>query len=597
MNFLKTIHSYIVKTRYNLLFYILINAVVFSNFLLFFYLVGQRLNLLYNPYQFFSCFIVTLPYFFMKKRKGTIFVFLFAINVIVLSNMLYYRTYFSMMPLQSFTLVSNLNGLGDSIIDSFRLIDFFFFAPTAFAWYLYFRRLKNHIEDLNFGFRISVAAMVLCCFILMFSIELWVYHRETGYNVWSRYEQISYDQVNGARVFGFVSCWIWQIYDYLPLNDRLTAHDRKEIDDWLSINSNYSQIKNDSVVGKNLIIIIVESLESWPINSTVNNTQITPHINRLLQTQSCLYAPKVVPQVSDGRSSDTQLMVNAGLLPINIGATLSRFPDNKYYSLAKALRNHSYHTSTFVGNHPSFWNQGRMSYSFGYEQLESSLTFRMDDQFGFGLSDSSFFCQSAEKMQNISQPFCVQMITLSSHGPFKIPKEKIKLTLPDDCNEKLYNYLTAINYFDEAFGRFVEVLQKANIFHNSMIVIIGDHAGLLGDIRKKIMESKYGKELVTQEAFIPFIVINSPENIRYGNIMGQIDIYPTLLDILALHGYKWKGLGTSIFNNGKYPLAIDKRLKIIGDTTNVLRDKLDHITSAWKISDMIIRGNYFERVQ
>ena len=84
--------------------------------------------------------------------------------------------------------------------------------------------------------------------------------------------------------------------------------------------------------------------------------------------------------------------------------------------------------------------------------------------------------------------------------------------------------------------------------------------------------------------------------LRYNKVMGQIDVYPTLLDMLKLTDYQWYGLGYSILNPAKPGVAIDPHGKMYGDTTGISDKMLRHLSDAWNVSDEIIRYNYFERV-
>jgi phosphoglycerol transferase MdoB-like AlkP superfamily enzyme len=67
-----------------------------------------------------------------------------------------------------------------------------------------------------------------------------------------------------------------------------------------------------------------------------------------------------------------------------------------------------------------------MTPSIGFDALVSSLQFDMKDSFDMGLSDESFFNQSIEKIKRITAPYFVQLVTLSWHPPFKIPKNRSK---------------------------------------------------------------------------------------------------------------------------------------------------------------------------
>ena len=177
--------------------------------------------------------------------------------------------------------------------------------------------------------------------------------------------------------------------------------------------------------------------------------EVTPCLNKIIESENNIYAPRILVQTKGGRSSDSQLLINTGLLPINTGIVFSEFNQNQYYSLAKALNiNSVYKTFVFIGNQPSFWHQGVMNHTLGFDSLISSLNFDMSDVFNMGLSDESFFKQSIEKIKTIPQPFYIQMITLSSHFPFTIPNEKIKIRIPVNLPKEISSYLQSINYVD-----------------------------------------------------------------------------------------------------------------------------------------------------
>lgn len=63
------------------------------------------------------------------------------------------------------------------------------------------------------------------------------------------------------------------------------------------------------------MIIVCESLESWPVEARIAGKEITPYINSLLADSATLYVPRLLTQVDAGRSIDFQLMLNTGLLP------------------------------------------------------------------------------------------------------------------------------------------------------------------------------------------------------------------------------------------------------------------------------------------
>ena len=49
---------------------------------------------------------------------------------------------------------------------------------------------------------------------------------------------------------------------------------------------------------------------------------------------------------------------------------------------------------------------------------------------------------------------------------------------------------------------------------------------------------------------MPFIILNSPLTSEHTNkVIGQVDIYPSLLDLMGCTDYSFTGLGESVFSN------------------------------------------------
>ena len=122
------------------------------------------------------------------------------------------------------------------------------------------------------------------------------------------------------------------------------------------------------------------------------------------------------------------------------------------------------------------------------------------------------------------------------------------------------------------------------------MVITGDHEGL-ADARADLLRSKAAQGVVSSEPCTPLIVLNSPvASVHYDEAMGQVDVYPTLLQLLDLTDYPWHGLGQSILDADKTPAAALPTLQIVGDS--VTESTRRHLQSAFDISDKIIRFDY-----
>ena len=84
---------------------------------------------------------------------------------------------------------------------------------------------------------------------------------------------------------------------------------------------------------------------------------------------------------------------------------------------------------------------------------------------------------------------------------------------------------------------------------------------------------------------------------HYKKVMGQVDIYPTLLTLLGLDHYPWKGIGNCILDPDKGGFAIDPNYNVIGEVTHVPEHAIQFAKNAWTISDLIIRYDYLGKIK
>lgn len=396
------------------------------------------------------------------------------------------------------------------------------------------------------------------------------------------------------------------MYDILSGNSRaLDEAGRARIDSWMEQKERHRPHRAlpDSIgVRDNLVIILCESLESWVIDRKVDGVEITPVLDSLIaDTASTLYAPNVLTQVAAGRSIDCQLLVNAGMLPMQSSVYSMRYPQNRYYTLNRALAEKNGARSYILTcDKPIVWNQEPIARAFGIDTLLTRSSWRNDELVGnpAKLSDGSFMHQAVEKMQAgeiwpVGENAFLQFVTYSGHNPFRLPENLRTVTFSDRFPERMRDYMMMAHYTDSAIGTLLSYLRSRPDYDRTLIVITGDHEGLAMD-RAAILDNPDAREIVSPGQYTPLIVVNSPVGGRYDAVLGQADIYPTLLNLMQLDSYRWKGMGNSILDPSKAPFAISSMTgELVGDTTAVSPEALSNIRSARAISDLIISTDAF----
>ena len=138
---------------------------------------------------------------------------------------------------------------------------------------------------------------------------------------------------------------------------------------------------------------------------------------------------------------------------------------------------------------------------------------------------------------------------------------------------------------DAAIGEFIHKLKETGIYQNSVIAIIADH----NELNKNVLDGR--DEVKTSDKEIPLIILNGPQALQYKEVLGQIDVYPTLLDVMNINTYSWPGLGYSILRKPAPTSAVSWSGELAGD------GKLEIISrqkEAWSISNTIITKHFFK---
>ena len=517
--------------------------------------------------------LLLLPYV-LTKRESVFIIISLALDLLLMANLMYNRTYNSAIPLNSYLLSGNLRDFLPSVVDSLRWYDFLLPLSTL-LFALGRKRLSMKAKGRCFYWRcLGVSALLSVTLVMM----------KGGLVKAMDSLQTPNDYTCGCPMYTVFGC---MLYDAVKQQEELTDERKSEITGWLDARPVCQPLPDSIGKRRNLILILCESLESWVID-------------REVEGPTTLYAPYVLTQVKGGRSIDCQLMINAGMLPIRSGSFAFEFPFYDFHTLTKAMKEKYQSESCLLTvDKPIIWNQGIIASAFGIERVISREDWQAAEE-GTGprknLADEPFFRQSVAKMQKgevwpVGKHAFLQFVTYSGHGSFKLPEQMQRLHFPDSYQEKLRDYMITANYTDHALSLLLDYVQSRPDYQETMVVIVGDHEGLASD-RAALCQSEKGRGLVSDKQFTPLIIVNSPIGMRYDDVMGQIDIYPTLLQLMGLDDYSWKGLGQSILDEGKYPVAVAPDMHVEGDAASVPQQEIERLRRAYDISDMMLRYDY-----
>lgn len=542
-------------------------------------------------YNLLVATILAMPVMLWRARKWQA-VIITVLAGLCQANLMYSRTYFAGIPARSYLLAGNMTDYSASAIQSMQWYDAGFLLIVLVAWWLSFR----HTKPMSNGKR-----GVYFVYILVLSLFSWIWDSVSPGYVKAFEKKATYkyysQRVPMYTVFG------WLAYDMLASDTPLTAEDKREVAEWLA---EHRRLFPPSVADttlhspKSVVLVYVESLETWPINLKVEGKEITPRLNRLVGDSTATYIPKVVTQVGTGRSIDTQLLENAGLLPMSTMVWATTRPNNQYFTVNKAFTEATGGDSWYLTTaKPSNWNQGVTTRNFGYNHQLFKSDWKPGPSFGANhkrLGDKPLVEQTIDLMKHgkilpTGKPGFVHLITMSSHHPFMLPEEFDELHLKGDYPEILKGYLETLRYTDSALGELIDYLQSRPDYQDILVVITGDHEGLANN--RAALAKQY--TWVSSEKLTPWIVLNSPYPGKIDKYVGQIDLYPTMLQLLGLSGYEWQGMGVSALSNNHPGVAISYQGEVSGPIDSLSTTVKDHLQRASKVSNLIIMHNLIKK--
>ncbi|MFG6114759.1 LTA synthase family protein [Halobacillus sp. MO56] len=433
---------------------------------------------------------------------------------------------------------SNLSGMSESIFNQLAWWQFAFFFDVmlVMGFLVYMRRQKNSLEvHRNF----KVLGLITILAVLLVSLKpASMYLNDMGNLLLKKYTSTSY--IGNYGIVGH------QVIDFLEFTTsqqelELSAEEIDDIHNFLSSNENISKreeplLEAGIFEGKNLLLIQFESLQQFVLGAKVNDQEITPNLNKWLG--SSISFNHYYPQTAEGNSSDAELLVLNSIYPLKEGSTFFRYPVAEYPSLAKHFSSLGYTTTAFHGDEGSFWNRDLVYPSMGFERYYDITDFQnvKTNEIGMGLSDQTFFEQTADTIKNQKEPYFSMLITLTSHTPFHIPEDKKLLDTGELKGTQLGNYFESIHYTDRHLGAFLNNLKENGELENTVVAIYGDHNGIFKESKSEV--ERWRKEEITDESWkltytpVPFIMIDTSlsESGVVSDVMGQVDTTPTLLD-------------------------------------------------------------------
>lgn len=333
---------------------------------------------------------------------------------------------------------------------------------------------------------------------------------------------------------------IAEINDEINVNKKLSSSVMSTIDD-----DNYYGI----LKGKNVIYILMESIDSWLVTKDV-----MPTLYNLEQT-GLNFTNRYSPSFGGGQTINSEFAMNIGLYAVENSKAIYNYDKNTFSeSLASKLKDNNYSTISVHANSGSFYNRTYFHQALGYDKH-----YALADMGNINHTDYNYYNDSSlvknDEVYNLivrEEPFFSFIISYSAHVPYDDTNDRC-ISNPYNLNVEGNKELSCIRNLahetDEMLRILIERLKKDNLLDNTVLVLATDHYAYgYGDQASIKKFKNTNNDYLLQK--VP-LVIWSP-NLKHNNIdtlMDTADILPTLLYMMGIDYNENYYIGTNVFSS------------------------------------------------
>ncbi len=307
-----------------------------------------------------------------------------------------------------------------------------------------------------------------------------------------------------------------------------------------------------SAKSANVVVFMMESLRGLELGVAADDSLATPNLRRM--ATEGLFFPNIY--FSSTQTARGEIASLCSVLPHFIGGQIySQYPQLSTICLPEILSQHGYSTHWFHGYRLNYSNNDVFLSAHGYQDLhgmKKMLKAGYSEKVGWGISDADVLNYGLEILDKQTTPFFAEFLTLSNHHPFD---NDFGIEFPHaeqfQDEEPMYqNYLKGMHYTDHTINAFIEKSRHKPWFDNTIFVFVGDH-GI--NLFPNKANTKPTTDIEKREIYFRSgLIIWSPKQLQaktYQTLGSQIDIAPTIMDLLQITPYQNTFAGVSLLSD------------------------------------------------
>lgn len=294
-----------------------------------------------------------------------------------------------------------------------------------------------------------------------------------------------------------------------------------------------------------VIFLFMESFRAKNVGALGAKQGVTPHFDRLSK-EGILFTDFYANSVRTSRSVVSSLFG----IPSDVDASeVAARAKTPFVGIPQIMQEGGYETSYLHNGPIEFENQDQFFDLHGYDEVHGKERIAKDYPkmkfTSWGLPDECLMHHAAKFLEERKdQPQFMTLFTISNHHPWNLPEHYQPPAFPPGISRIYRKYLNTFHYSDACLGLFVELLREKGLLENTLLFILGDHGYPMGE-HGNYVEQRY---LYEENIRVPLLIygkgrILEPKVIK--EPCSQLDLVPTLMDILGLHGFNLS-IGSSL---------------------------------------------------
>ena len=324
--------------------------------------------------------------------------------------------------------------------------------------------------------------------------------------------------------------------------------DSNNLDDYLRREAQGAQVAKP----KQIFLIVSESYANWPLLDKYSQLHIADGMKGIIAGEDADYCNAMLPNGASTISAMTG--VTTGLADANLYLTTmpESFKQPYITAIAPQMEKLGYTTNFWYAG-PATWERiGAFTEAQGFqhfygrgdmpEEAEGSV---------WGCDDEYLYAQVLQRVSPDTSSFNV-ILNVSNHSPYTVDvaakgfdADKLRQALPPEAakDDWLVNELGHYWYADRELAGFVKNLKEK--YPECLVLIVGDHADRYNIDKQPSMYERY---------VVPFVVTGA--GVHKGTLLpdsagSQIDIGPTLIEMVAPKGFAYYAIGSSLTRSNR----------------------------------------------